>query len=329
MNMGKVKKVEVMKVNKRPEMLFENDSEMQKNYFVKNAGRVFDQIHDTLCALPAFLEVVERLVPVEEWVLVFTDEQKKELAKGALKLMAKKNGDIIAKVVDPKTHQIVANVPVKQVEKIKDINPAMNDFMVQMQLANLAQEMKEVHRVVSRIQQGLEFDRLASAYSNERKLKYARQIQNKELQTQALLMIAHSAEDSRSRLMLGMKEDIQFIMGQPENEFIKFFATNPKEINDRMNEIRSRVVAINQDSMTEATAYWALGEKQAALNTIENYRMFLEDSELTQREVLNRLDVVDPNPENYWTKQFPIIQDTVHKISYEGAPLLLGGDYDE
>ena len=327
--MGKVKKVEVMKVNKRPETLFENDPEMQKNYFVKNAGRVFDQIHDTLCALPAFLEVVERLVPVEEWVLVFTDEQKKELAKGALKLMAKKNGDIIAKVVDPKTHQIVANVPVKQVERIKDINPAMNDFMVQMQLANLAQEMKEVHRVVSRIQQGLEFDRLASAYSNERKLKYARQIQNKELQTQALLMIAHSAEDSRSRLMLGMKEDIQFIMGQPENEFIKLFTINPTEINNRMNEIRSRVVAINQDSMTEAKAYWALGEKQAALNTIENYRMFLEDSELTNGEVLNRLDVVDPNPENYWTKQFPIIQDTVHKISYEGAPLLLGGDYDE
>lgn len=327
--MGKVKKVEVMKVNKRPEMLFENDSEMQKNYFVNNAGRVFDQIHDTLCALPAFLEVVERLVPVEEWVLVFTDEQKKELAKGALKLMAKKNGDIIAKVVDPKTHQIVANIPVKQVERIKDINPAMNDFMVQMQLANLAQEMKEVHRVVSRIQQGLEYDRLASSYSNERKLKYARQIQNKELQTQALLMIAHSAEDSRSRLMLGMKENIDFIMHQPENEFIKLFRTNPKEINERMNEIRSRVVAINQDSMTEATAYWALGEKQAALNTIENYRMFLEDSELTQREVLNRLDVVDPNPENYWTKQFPIIQDTVHKISYEGAPLLLGGDYDE
>ena len=329
MNMGKVKKVEVMKVNKRPEMLFENDPEMQKNYFVKNAGRVFDQIHDTLCALPAFLEVVERLVPVDEWVLVFTDEQKKELAKGALKLMAKKNGDIIAKVVDPKTHQIVANVPVKQVERIKDINPAMNDFMVQMQLANLAQEMKEVHRVVSRIQQGLEFDRLASAYSNERKLKYARQIQNKELQTQALLMIAHSAEDSRSRLMLGMKEDIQFIMGQPENEFIKLFTINPTEINNRMNEIRSRVVAINQDSITEATAYWALGEKQAALNTIENYRMFLEDSELTNGEVLNRLDVVDPNPENYWKKQFPIIQDTVHKISYEGAPLLLGGDYDE
>ena len=327
--MGKVKKVKVMKVNKRPEMLFENDSEMQKNYFVKNAGRVFDQIHDTLCALPAFLEVVERLVPVEEWVAVFTDEQKKELAKGALKMMAKKDGDIIGVLVNPKTHEIVANVPLKQVERIKDINPAINDFMVQMQLANLAQEMKEVHRVVSRIQQGLEFDRLASAYSNERKLKYARQIQNKELQTQALLMIAHSAEDSRSRLMLGMKEDIQFIMGQPENEFIKLFTINPTEINNRMNEIRSRVVAINQDSMTEATAYWALGEKQAALNTIENYRMFLEDSELTNGEVLNRLDVVDPNPENYWTKQFPIIQDTVHKITYEGAPLLLGGDYDE
>ena len=327
--MGKVKKVEVMKVNKRPEMLFENDPEMQKNYFVKNAGRVFDQIHDTLCVLPAFLEVVERLVPVEEWVLVFTDEQKKALAKGALKLMAKKDGPLLAKLVDPKTKKIIANVPIKQLKKIKDLNPAMNDFMVQMQLANLAQEMQEIHRVVSRIQQGLEFDRLASAYSNERKLKHARQIQNKELQTQALLMIAHSAEDSRSRLMLGMKEDIQFIMGQPETLFQKVFSKNLDEINERMNEIRSRVVAINQDSLTEATAYWALGEKQAALNTIENYRMFLEDSELTKREVLNRLDVVDPNPENYWTKQFPTVQETVQKITYVGEPLLLGGEYGE
>lgn len=327
--MGKVKKVEVMKVNKRPETLFENDPEMQKNYFVKNAGRVFDQIHDTLCALPAFLEVVERLVPVEEWVLVFTDEQKKELAKGALKLMAKKDGPLLAKLVDPKTKKIIANVPIKQLKKIKDLNPAMNDFMVQMQLANLAQEMQEIHRVVSRIQQGLEFDRLASAYSNERKLKHARQIQNKELQTQALLMIAHSAEDSRSRLMLGMKEDIQFIMEQPETLFQKVFSKNLDEINERMNEIRSRMVAINQDSLTEATAYWALGEKQAALNTIENYRMFLEDSELTNGEVLNRLDVIDPNPENYWTKQFPIVQETVQKITYVGEPLLLGGEYGE
>ena len=327
--MGKVKKVEVMKVNKRPEMLFENDPEMQKNYFVKNAGRVFDQIHDTLCALPAFLEVVERLVPVEEWVLVFTDEQKKELAKGALKLMAKKDGPLLAKLVDPKTKKIIANVPIKQLKKIKDLNPAMNDFMVQMQLANLAQEMQEIHRVVSRIQQGLEFDRLASAYSNERKLKHARQIQNKELQTQALLMIAHSAEDSRSRLMLGMKENIQFIMQQPEDVFWKFTSTNLKEVDNRMNEIRSRVVAINQDSLTEATAYWALGDKQAALNTIENYRMFLEDSELTKKEVLNRLDVVDPNPENYWTKQFPTVQETVQKITYVGEPLLLGGEYGE
>lgn len=327
--MGKVKKVEVMKVNKRPETLFENDPEMQKNYFVKNAGRVFDQIHDTLCALPAFLEVVERLVPVEEWVLVFTDEQKKELAKGALKLMAKKDGPLLAKLVDPKTKKIIANVPIKQLKKIKDLNPAMNDFMVQMQLANLAQEMQEIHRVVSRIQQGLEFDRLASAYSNERKLKHARQIQNKELQTQALLMIAHSAEDSRSRLMLGMKENIQFIMQQPEQSFLKYFSKNLDEINERMNEIRSRVVAINQDSLTEATAYWALGEKQAALNTIENYRMFLEDSELTKKEVLNRLDVVDPNPENYWTKQFPTVQETVQKITYVGEPLLLGGEYGE
>ena len=328
--MGKVKKVKVMKVNKRPEMLFENDPEMQKNYFVKNAEQLFDQIHDTLCSLPAFLEVVERSVPVQEWVAVFTDDQRKELAKGALKMLTKKDGKVLAVVVNPNNkNQIVANIPLKEVKKIKDINPALNDLMVQMQLANLAQEMKEVHRVVSRIQQGLEFDRLASAYSNERKLKYARQIQNKELQTQALLMIAHSAEDSRSRLMLGMKDNIDFIMHQSENEFVKLFATNPKEINDRMNEIRSRVVAINQDSMTEATAYWALGEKQAALNTIENYRMFLEDSELTKREVLNRLDVVDPNPENYWTKQFPTIQDTVHKITYEGAPLLLGGDYGE
>lgn len=177
--MGKVKKVKVIKVNKSPKMLFENDPEMQKNYFVKNAEQLFDQIHDTLCSLPAFLEVVERSVPVKEWVAVFTDEQRKELAKGALKMLAKKDGKALAVVVNPNNNQFVANIPLKEVERIKDINPALNDLMMQIQLANLAQEMKEVHRVVSRIQQGLEFDRLASAYSNERKLKQARQFKIK------------------------------------------------------------------------------------------------------------------------------------------------------
>ncbi len=41
-----------------------------------------------------------------------------------------------------------------------------------------------------------------------------------------------------------------------------------------MNEIRSRVVAINQDSMTEGSGVLGFRRKQAALNTIELSNVF-------------------------------------------------------
>ena len=96
-----------------------------------------------------------------------------------------------------------------------------------------------------------------------------------------------------------------------------------------MGEIRSRIIAINDDSLTEAAAYWELGEKEAAMLSIDNYRLFLEEAGLTKVEVLDRLDLIDPSPENYWTKSFPVIKETVSKLTTENRPLLLGGNYGE
>lgn len=60
-----------------------------------------------------------------------------------------------------------------------------------------------------------------------------------------------------------MKEVVHY--GQPENEFIKLFRTNPKaKLTSVRNGNCSRVVAINQDH-DSATAYWALGEKQVLI----------------------------------------------------------------
>ena len=324
--MYKRKRIEIMKVDKRPEMIFPEETK-ENNIFLANASKIFDQLKEQLYELPSFVNLIKQSIPMDQLVPVLTGEQQKQIKKGALKFMAKKDGTFLGILVNPETNEIVANVPLKEIKKVREIAPALNDLAVQMQLSQLSVQMKELQNTMNRIEKGLEYDRLASAYSNKRKLIQARLIRNKELQTQALLQIAHATEDSRGRLMLGMHENIRFIVEQPE-DLIGKVLTNQDEVNRKMGEIRSRIIAINDDSLTEAAAYWELGEKEAAMLSIDNYRLFLEEAGLTQVEVLDQLDLIDPSSENYWTKSFPVIKETVSKLTTENRQLL-GGNYGE
>ncbi|UQT47204.1 hypothetical protein M5E87_19220 [Flavonifractor plautii] len=57
---------------------------------LKGAKTVFAQIEKSLYTAPTFINVVKAAVPDVTLQAVLTDEQKQQIAKGALKLMTKK-----------------------------------------------------------------------------------------------------------------------------------------------------------------------------------------------------------------------------------------------
>lgn len=282
---------------------------------LKGAKTAFSKIEKALYTAPAFINAVKAAVPDVTLQAVLTDEEKQQIAKGALKLMTKKDGSLMANLINPETKKIVTTIPLKSVQMDPEMTQAMTCFSTQMQMAQIAEEIQAVQLAVEEVRMGQEHDRLATAYSCQQKLLQAMEIKNPELKAMALMQLTAAAEDSRNLLMLSQKSNVEFIKDQPENFIQKILSgAKPEKINGRMSEIRESLCAVNMVSFAEAMAYQELGEQEAARKSFTYYAGFIEDTYTSVPGLVQRLDLIDPAPENYWSKTLPDISEKIKAL---------------
>lgn len=282
---------------------------------LKDAKATFKKIEQMLYSAPAIVNLVKANIPDVTLQAVLTDEQKQQIAKGALKLMTKKDGSLMANLVNPETKKIVATIPLKNVKMAPEVTQAMTNYATQMQMAQIAEQIQIVQLAVEEVRMGQEYDRLATAYSCQQKLLQAMEIKNPELRAMALMQIASDAEDSRNLLMLSQKTNVGFITDQPESFFEKIIGgATPEKINSRMNEIRESLCAVNMVSLAEAIAYQELGEDSAARRSLAYYGEFVQKTYLAVPGLVERLDLIDPSPENYWSRTLPDIEKRIQAL---------------
>lgn len=282
---------------------------------LKDAKATFKKIEQMLYSAPAIVNLVKANIPDVTLQAVLTDEQKQQIAKGALKLMTKKDGSLMANLVNPETKKIVATIPLKNVKMAPEVTQAMTNYATQMQMAQIAEQIQIVQLAVEEVRMGQEYDRLATAYSCQQKLLQAMEIKNPELRAMALMQIASDAEDSRNLLMLSQKTNVGFITDQPESFFGKIIGgATPEKINSRMNEIRESLCAVNMVSLAEAIAYQELGEDSAARRSLAYYGEFVQKTYLAVPGLVERLDLIDPSPENYWSRTLPDIEKRIQAL---------------
>ena len=282
---------------------------------LKGAQVALQKIEEMLYTAPALINVVKASVPKEMLEVVLTNEQKAKIASGALKLMTKKDGTLMANLVNPKTNKIVSTVSLQSVKVTPEISQAMTNYAIQMQMAQIAEQIQLVQIAVEEVRQGQEFDRLAMAYSCQQKLIQALAIKNSELKTMALLRIASDAEDSRNLLMQSQNANVSFIKGQPESFWGKLISgAKPEKVDARMGEIRESLCAINMVSLTEAMAYQEMGENEAAQQSLQYYADYIQDTYLSDVKFVQRLDLLDPATENYWSTNLPIIKSKIQSL---------------
>lgn len=297
---------------------------------IKGAKEAFAKIEQMLYSAPAFINLVKASIPEQTFQAILTGEQKKKLANGALKLMTKKDGSLMANLVNPKNNKIVSTISLQNVNLSPALSQALTDYASQMQMAQIAEQIQAVQLAIEEVRQGQEYDRLAMAYSCQQKLLQAMEIRNPKLKEMALLQIVSDAEDSRNLLMQSQNANLAFIKDQPESYFRKFFSGAPPEkIAQRMNEIRESLNAVNMVSLAEAMAYQELGESSAARQSLQYYAGYIEKSYLSAKGLVNRLDVIDPSPENYWTKTLPDIRKKIQALPCVEEKVLPEGGNDD
>lgn len=284
----------------------------------------FQRIEKALYSAPAVFDAIKAAIPDMTLQAVLTDEQKRQIAKGALKLMTKKDGSLMANLVNPETKKIIAPIPLKSVQMAPEMTQAMTNFSTQMQMAQIAEQIQYVQLAVEEVRMGQEFDRLATAYSCQQKLLQAIEIKNPQLRAMALMQLASAAEDSRNLLMLSQRSNVKFITEQPESFFEKVFSgASLEKINARMEEIRESLCAVNMVSFTEAMAYQEMGENEAARKSLTYYAGFIKDTYLVTPGLVERLDLIDPAPENYWSKTLPDINTKIEALPCIGETKLI------
>lgn len=291
---------------------------------IGNAKRMFKEIEKMLYTAPAFVSAVKAMVPAEAYQVILTNEQKEEIASGALKLMAKKDGSLMANLIDPKTKKIVSTVSIGKVKLSPELSQAIGNYTTQMQMAQIAEQIQIVQVAVEEVRQGQEYDRLATAYSCQQKLLQAMTIQQPRLKELALLQIASNAEDSRNLLMQSQSATALFIKTQPESFWGKLLSgAAPDKIKARMNELRESLCAVNMVSLVEAMAYQEMGETEAAKLSLQYYAEYIQNTYLDSEGFVERLDMIDPSPENYWSHTLPKIKKQIHALPCNSQTVLL------
>lgn len=294
---------------------------------IKSAKVTLNKIEKMLYSAPAFINAVKASIPDETFQAILTDDQKSQIAQGVLKLMTKKDGSLMANLVNPKTNKIVSTVSLKRVKVTPEISQAMTSYATQMQMAQIAEQIQLIQVAVEEVRQGQEYDRLATAYSCQQKLLQAMAIKNPELKAMALLRIASDAEDSRNLLMQSQNVNLTFIKNQPESLWGKLISgAAPEKVNSRMNEIRESLCAVNMVSLSEAIAYQEMGETEAARLSLQYYAGYIQKTYLETKGLVERLDLIDPSPENYWSKTLPDIEKKIKSLPFNEEHKLLGGE---
>lgn len=305
-------------------LCFRNAPDIIKPLF-KGAKAVFNKIEQMLYSAPAFINTVKAAVPEETIKAILTDEQKCQIANGAIRLMTKKDGSLMANLVNPETNRIVSTISLEKVNLSPELSQAMTSYATQMQMAQIAEQIQEVQVAIEEVHQGQEHDRLATAYSCQQKLLQAMVIKNPELKAMALLSLVSDAEDSRNLLMHSLNINVAFIKNQPESFWGKLISgATPEKISARINELRDGIAAVNMVSLTEAMAYQEMGETEAAQLSLQYYASYIKKTYLDSEGLVERLDMIDPSPENYWSKTLPEIEKRIQALPCNVDKLSIG-----
>ena len=283
-------------------------------------------VQQILPSLKEVVDAVKQQAPEISLQAVFTDEQKRKLREGALELKYRKDGSMLAQLMNPETKQIVCNIPLEEIKNIRpDIITKTAEIASQIQFAEISQQIDELSEAIEEVRRGQITDRLATAYSCRQKLLQTQNITDNALKRQALLEIAHSAEDSRNLLMLSQAENITYIKECPQSTILKIVrGESTKKTDKRIAELRESLESINTVSLAEAIAYRELREYHAAKKSLEYYSDYIKRTYLENENIIERLDMLDASPKNYWSKLLPQIAESIDALPCETFEELKG-----
>ena len=242
-------------------------------------------------SLPAIAEVIESLAANETYLVADYDKYVAELIeKGIYRFSVDNKGEILPTIRDAK--HIVKQVRLKEVSLNPQITQALNNLATHAVLAQILDEIEYVEDAIKGIHIELQDDRIALAESAWDKLMQARKIQDSRLREIAILSVIGTATDAKRTLMRNFmrnNERIKSISDKSTIEMALSFGKTknaPQQAGDALQDLISLTNAVQ----VECEGYAMIGEYDACKETLMQFRRFVLDNKLNERDTLLRLN---------------------------------------
>lgn len=293
----------------------------------KQLYTIFGNIENIESMLPDFAMALKAYISPEKlYVADYNKHIAKLIEKGELRFSIDKNGEILPTIRNAK--KIVKQVRLKEINWTPQLGQTLSNLAMHAQLAQILDELEYIEDAIRGIHRELQNDRLALAESAWDLLLQARHIRDARIRENMILGVIQKATEAKRSLMRNYTENYKAIedaskkgtvrmaldakiTGKPDSETVAY---------DSFQDL----IYITNSVQAECEGYAMLEEYEACKEVLTEFRTFILDNKLNERNTLLRIN------ESAKAKDIGIVDrftDISERITYFDANLLMDEHY--
>ncbi|MGO5173991.1 hypothetical protein ACTQ2N_02155 [Ruminococcus sp. LCP21S3_E8] len=186
-----------------------------------------------------------------------------------------------------------------------EVANSMNNLATHAAMAQILDEIEYVGDAIRGIHIELQNDRIALAESARDKLRFAARIQDTKLREIAILNAVGAATEAKRVLMRNFSENLQFISNNSDKNDVQllFEGKRGRDIPQKVSDSFQDLVAITNSVQAECEGYAMLGEFESSKESLLQFRNFIIENKLDNRDTLLLLN------ENTPQKKIPVVNE--------------------
>lgn len=262
--------------------------------------------------LPAIAKVIKSMAKKDKILAAKMDSYVKSLIeKGIYRFTIDKQGEILPTIRD--AEGIVKQVRLQEMPLTPDLANSLANLQTHAAMTQILDELECIGDEIRGIHIELQNDRIALAESTKDKLLFASRIQDTKLREIALLNVVNSATEAKRVLTRNFVENFNFIAENSQKNGVQLFMEGKKGriIPQKAADAFQALVAITNSVQIECQGYALLGEYEASKESLLQFRKFITDNKLDNRDTLILLNGNTPTQNMTVVKEFMKIANNI------------------
>ena len=276
---------------------------------------------------PAIANIIKSLAEKDSILVAKMDSYvKKLIEKGVYRFTIDKRGEILPTIRD--TGGIVKQVRLEEIAINPELANSLSNLQTHAAMAQILDEIEYVGDAIRGIHIELQNDRIALAESTKDKLLLTSRIQDTKLREIALLNVVNSATEAKRILMRNFAENLNFIAEHSQKSDIQLLMEGKKgrDIPQKVADAFQALVSITNSVQIECQGYALLGEYEASKESLLQFKRFIEENKLDDRDTLILLNENTPLKKMKIVNEFVKIANNI--TTFDTAKQLSGYSMD-